>query len=131
MTCPDTCHSFIWLTFRFYWKIIHDPINAVGVAVVGVNNIHLKVSLDSLMIHLKTEVVVRVYLLIMTSAPSWRITRSWTMSITRMTSPGGLYGPAGGITHITTKSYCSFLRVEDLAAAIPNVPDLSPMDLLQ
>ena len=39
---------------RFYWKIIHDPINAVGVAVVGVNNIHLKVSLDSILIHLKT-----------------------------------------------------------------------------
>ena len=29
---------------RFYWKIIHDPLNAAGVAVVGVNNIHLKVS---------------------------------------------------------------------------------------
>ena len=30
---------------RFYWKIIHDPINAAGVAVVGVNNIHLKVNI--------------------------------------------------------------------------------------
>ena len=56
---------------RFYWKIIHDPLNAAGVAVVGVNNIHLKVRQDSVVrIYLKTEMLVRVYLLIMTSAPS-------------------------------------------------------------
>ena len=27
---------------RFYWKIVYNPINNQGVAVIGVNNIHLK-----------------------------------------------------------------------------------------
>ena len=27
---------------RFYWKVLYDPVSDAGVAVVGVNNIHLK-----------------------------------------------------------------------------------------
>ena len=85
------------------------------------------------MIYLKTKV--RAYLLIMKSVPSWRITPSWTMSIIRMTSPGGSYGLAGDIiSNFRIILDCSLLishRVEDLAAAVPTVPDLPPMNLLQ
>ena len=134
MPCK-TFKIFTILTSRFYWKIIHDPINAAGVAVVGVNNIHLKVSLDKMMINLKTKVMVRAYLMITKSVPSWRITPSWTMSIIRMTSPGGSYGLAGDIiSNFRIILDCSLLishRVEDLAAAVPTVPDLPPMNLLQ
>ena len=29
---------------RFYWRVLHDPVAGLGVAIVGVNNPHLEAS---------------------------------------------------------------------------------------
>ena len=34
--------GYIVRVCRFYWKVVYDPVANQGVAVVGVNNIHLK-----------------------------------------------------------------------------------------
>ena len=30
---------------RYYWKILYDPVGGAGVAVIGINNPHLEVTI--------------------------------------------------------------------------------------
>jgi len=83
---------------KFYWKIVFDPDQGAGVAVIGVNNIHLK-SLPS------------DYILC-PPIPDHPI-------LENVFYPDNL-----------SRGVIWACRVEDLATAVPNVPELPPMELL-
>jgi len=83
---------------KFYWKIVFDPVKNAGVAVIGVNNIHLK------------------------SLPSDYIL---CPPISDHPILDNVYHPEN-----LSRGFMWACRVEDLAAAVPNVPDLPQMDLL-
>jgi len=83
---------------RFYWKIIYDPIANAGVAVVGLNNPHVKEITDEYKICpalLNPSILAKVY------------------------HPEDI-----------SKGFMYACRVEDLMAAVPEVPELPSMQLL-
>lgn len=83
---------------KFYWKIVFDPDQGAGVAVIGVNNIHLK--------NLPSDYI------LCPPIPEHPILEN-------------VYYPDS-----LSRGVIWACRVEDLAAAVPNVPDLPPMELL-
>jgi len=83
---------------RYYWKILYSPSLSAGVAVVGVNNPHLK--------SLPADYV------ICPAVENHPVLES-------LKHPEDLF-----------RGYIWACRVEDLAAVVPNVPELPSMDLL-
>jgi len=83
---------------RYYWKILYDPIANTGVAVVGVNNPHLK--------------AIPPNYIICPSVESHPI-------LDNIHQPENI-----------VRGFIWACKVEDLAASVPNVPNLPEMELL-
>ena len=71
---------------RYYWKILYDPISDAGIAVVGINNIHITVCEHFyISFHLKLIIIIisRTFHQSTFSVLLSMTTQYWTMFITQ------------------------------------------------